>query len=1753
MRPSTAVLISAVATAAAADSAIRPYGTAKAAPLPLRTSDGATTPRAAEAWTPRPVQGDRRLSHGAPHCVQDGAFVEDACDLCYGGCHACWVYLADSNQVACVDETTHASWDGMETCLNEDSVPNRATTWCGATPAPTYMYCQEGYVDDCEGGHCCPESWIGNGDCDDHYEFLQHCDLTCYDEDGGDCVETPEPTQTPFEGCCFWSSSGDSCNDCDQPAATVDWCSFSRANCESCSNAEWCGENDLAPHAPAPSQEPTPRPTPRPSVPLPTDAQTVDGRVVLPDGVSCGGGTWHLEKSCETCSQFIDGRFSPLQNCVFGKGTNGRWHCKNEGSGDIVERDDSCFATPEPSPEPTTNNVMTDSTIRNAVHHWLDDASKAEVIYGHISEWDTSTVTDFSFLFCGNSQWSECHGNAPTFNEPLDDWDTSSVTRMDRMFYLAESFDQNLENWDTSQVLTMEEMFVAAASFDGRINAWDVSSVKDMRSLFEKAPAFNQALDAWNPKKATSLQAMFSGATSFDQNIEGWDVKKVTTTQEMFYNAASFNRPLNDWSLNQVTNMMAMFTEASSFNQDLSDWSLDGVADAADMFWGASAFDQDLGWCIPSYTGIGGIFGNTKCYSYDCGIAGIAGDNGECETPDPTPEPTPEPSSEPTPEPGDPTAKPVFAPTPRPSLRPSSRPTPRPTNKPSRRPTPAPTPNPGDPTAAPVLAPSPRPTPAPSRRPTPRPTPQPSAKPSRRPTFRPTPRPSPAPTPVPGDPTAAPVFAPTPRPTRRPSPMPTPRPSAKPTRRPSPRPTPAPSSKPTPRPTMRPSPRPTPMPTPAPSPRPTARPSSKPTPAPTARPTPRPTLVPSSKPTPRPTPTPTATPGSPTASPVFAPTPRPTARPTPMPSRRPTPKPTPRPTPIPTPLPTARPSRRPTPRPTRTPTPAPSSKPTPAPTPAPTPRPSPSPTATPGNPTAAPVFAPTPKPTPRPTPSPSPRPTPSPTVTPFEGCCFWSSTDDVCASCDAPAATTDWCSFSRSNCESCSNANWCGASDVAPHAPVPTPRPTPVPTISAKTVASSALVLEGVSASSFTDADAAAVKAALEAELVGSKVTDVTAVADDTEALEQAISAKSMHRRLAESCVVSFVVEAPGSDGNALLTRLADVVACDNFSERLADDPLYAAVDVERSQTYIRERSAVAVVVPVENDVAEEQSSSKKEPFDAAGASGGAAALVALVVAAAVVVRRRQRQRKVFAPATVTSLLDDVEAAEDVVEINIDGETASVPTPPVHVVSPDVQDRVRSLSKEPTTPSAARGFLDSARGFLFETFARRRKIERQLTFEEGTASVRWPGSEDLVWHNELASASTGYSLECSPAQQMALELVKGAPLTQRASTLRTALDSLRVSWEVGRVQFTVRRDNCFGDAISVLGNLPPDKWRQPFFVTFRGEPGLDAGGVSREFFYKAISELLDPAKGVFRTVEGSTYYPNDDFVVADALQGSEERVLTFAGRLLGKALLEGHHVPAGWNAVLLKHLMALPVSLRDDLCLLDAEISRSLELIADMSGSQLADLALTFSVARPTLNGFEDVSLRGDGGEEVTEGNVQEFARLRATADLGGQQAKSIGCLVRGFREVVPEATLLLLETPEELREALAGVEALDVSEWRAATQLRGEFKDTPKHRVVEWFWNHVATLDASKKAELLKWATGSARCPLGGFAKLHGRDGVLRPFTLTSVELAQCAYPRAHTCFNRIDLPLFHCQRDLIDAFAVALDPRHAEAFSMD
>ena len=89
--------------------------------------------------------------------------------------------------------------------------------------------------------------------------------------------------------------------------------------------------------------------------------------------------------------------------------------------------------------------LSSNNELRTAIKLWLHSESAATMIYGHISLWDTSKVTDMSCMFCYTNN----------FNKDIGRWDTSKVTDMRAMFYCATNFNENIGNWDTSKVTNM--------------------------------------------------------------------------------------------------------------------------------------------------------------------------------------------------------------------------------------------------------------------------------------------------------------------------------------------------------------------------------------------------------------------------------------------------------------------------------------------------------------------------------------------------------------------------------------------------------------------------------------------------------------------------------------------------------------------------------------------------------------------------------------------------------------------------------------------------------------------------------------------------------------------------------------------------------------------------------------------------------------------------------------------------------------------------------------------------------------------------------------------------------------------------------------------------------------------------------------------------------------------------------------------------------------------------------------------------
>lgn len=111
--------------------------------------------------------------------------------------------------------------------------------------------------------------------------------------------------------------------------------------------------------------------------------------------------------------------------------------------------------------------------LRTSVELYLtkDDISVKEK-YGYtIGEWCVDSIQDFSNLFQSNGDGTGFgdvifdfffERGAYNFNEDISNWNTSSAVDMSFMFHGAKQFNQDISRWDVSKVKNMSHMFMNA-------------------------------------------------------------------------------------------------------------------------------------------------------------------------------------------------------------------------------------------------------------------------------------------------------------------------------------------------------------------------------------------------------------------------------------------------------------------------------------------------------------------------------------------------------------------------------------------------------------------------------------------------------------------------------------------------------------------------------------------------------------------------------------------------------------------------------------------------------------------------------------------------------------------------------------------------------------------------------------------------------------------------------------------------------------------------------------------------------------------------------------------------------------------------------------------------------------------------------------------------------------------------------------------------------------------------------------------
>ena len=126
----------------------------------------------------------------------------------------------------------------------------------------------------------------------------------------------------------------------------------------------------------------------------------------------------------------------------------------------------------------------------------------------------------------------------------------------------------DLSKWDTSKVTDMSYMFSGASGLKNlAIGKWDTSQVTDMSGMFDGARGLtNLNIGKWNTSKVTGMKSMFSEASSLTNlDLSKWDTSQVTDMGGMFYRASGLtNLDVSKWDVSKVEDMWMMFSNTSN-------------------------------------------------------------------------------------------------------------------------------------------------------------------------------------------------------------------------------------------------------------------------------------------------------------------------------------------------------------------------------------------------------------------------------------------------------------------------------------------------------------------------------------------------------------------------------------------------------------------------------------------------------------------------------------------------------------------------------------------------------------------------------------------------------------------------------------------------------------------------------------------------------------------------------------------------------------------------------------------------------------------------------------------------------------------------------------------------------------------------------------------------------------------------------------------------------------------------------------
>ncbi|XP_037723153.1 E3 ubiquitin-protein ligase Nedd-4 isoform X18 [Drosophila subpulchrella] len=350
-----------------------------------------------------------------------------------------------------------------------------------------------------------------------------------------------------------------------------------------------------------------------------------------------------------------------------------------------------------------------------------------------------------------------------------------------------------------------------------------------------------------------------------------------------------------------------------------------------------------------------------------------------------------------------------------------------------------------------------------------------------------------------------------------------------------------------------------------------------------------------------------------------------------------------------------------------------------------------------------------------------------------------------------------------------------------------------------------------------------------------------------------------------------------------------------------------------------------------------------------------------------------------------------------------------------------------------------------------------------------------------------------------------------------------------------KFEIRIRRTSILEDSYRIISSVTKtDLLKTKLWVEFEGETGLDYGGLAREWFYLLSKEMFNPYYGLFEysAMDNYTLQINNGSGLCN-----EEHLsyFKFIGRIAGMAVYHGKLLDAFFIRPFYKMMLQKPIDLKD-MESVDTEYYNSLMWIKE---NDPRILELTFCLDEDVFGQKSQHELKPGGANiDVTNENKDEYIKLVIEWRFVARVKEQMSSFLDGFGSIIP-LNLIKIFDEHELELLMCGIQNIDVKDWRENTLYKGDYH--MNHIIIQWFWRAVLSFSNEMRSRLLQFVTGTSRVPMNGFKELYGSNGP-QMFTIEKWGTPN-NFPRAHTCFNRLDLPPYEGYLQLKDKLIKAIE----------